>query len=64
MYSKEDSYEDSEKHGAGLKPDKTFHKKCFEGTMSKKASLPGQMYVPTKTLPVDEFAGDEIMGKK
>ena len=55
---------DKDSSGSGLKPDKLSHQKNFEGTMSKKATLPGQMYVPTKTLPVDEFAGDKIMGKK
>lgn len=62
MYSKESSTSDEK--GKGLKPDKTSHQKNFEGTMAKKSTLPGQMYVPSKTLSVDTFAGDVIMGKK
>lgn len=57
-------YSEKEEKGEGkkseLKPDKLGHRKNNEGTLSKKASLPGQMYVPTKTLSVDDFAADHI----
>lgn len=45
---------------ANLKPDKTCHdKKQDMGTMAKKASLPGQMYVPKKDHNESDFAGEE-----
>ena len=64
MYSKEGKSYTNDEREKGLKPDALAHKKCNEGTMAKQATLPGQMYVPKKTLPVDLFAGDVIMGKK
>lgn len=52
-----------EKHhysDSSLKPDKTCHyKKEDMGTMAKKASLPGQMYVPKKDHNESDFAGEE-----
>lgn len=42
-----------------MKPDKTEHKSCDEGTKAKKASLPGQMYVPKKTHNESDFAGEK-----
>jgi hypothetical protein len=45
---------------SNLKPDKTCHEKNQDmGTMAKKASLPGQMYVPKKDHNESDFAGEE-----
>lgn len=44
-----------------LKPDKTGHKKHEdEGTMAKKAKLPGQMYVPEKCHNESDFVGEKM----
>lgn len=43
-----------------LKPDKTKHdKKEDMGTVAKKASLPGQMYVPKKCHNESDFVGEK-----
>lgn len=42
-----------------MKPDKTKHKNCYEGTEAKKSSLPGQMYVPKKVHNESDFAGEK-----
>lgn len=50
---------DKEK-SSGMKPDKTCHEKKHDmGTMAKKTTLPGQMYVPKKVHNESEFAGEE-----
>lgn len=50
------SYSDSH-----LKPDKTVHKKHEdEGTMSKKAKCPGQMYVPKRDHNESDFVGEKM----
>jgi hypothetical protein len=53
----------SEKGGysdSNLKPDKTCHdKKEDMGTMAKKTSMPGQMYVPKRNHNESDFAGEE-----
>jgi hypothetical protein len=43
-----------------LKPDKLVHKTNKMGTMAKKDTLPGQIYVPKTTLSVDDFAADHL----
>lgn len=51
--------EHKEKKGE-MKPDKLCHeKKQDQGTMSKKASLPGQLYVPKKTHNESDFVGEQ-----
>lgn len=50
---------DKMKKDYGMKPDKTCHKKADMGTESKKASLPGQMYVPKKHHNESDFAGEK-----
>lgn len=55
MRKDKERYNDS-----NLKPDKTCHdKKDDMGTMAKKATLPGQMYVPKKDHNESDFAGEE-----
>lgn len=55
-YGKSDG---NSKHG-GMKPDKNVHEsKNDMGTMAKKASLPGQQYVPKKCHNESDFAGEE-----
>jgi hypothetical protein len=56
MEKKEKShYSDS-----NLKPDKTVHKKNEDlGTMAKKTTCPGQMYVPKKDHNESDFAGEK-----
>lgn len=50
-----DGYSDS-----NMKPDKTCHKKHEDmGTMAKKTTMPGQMYVPKKDHNESRFAGEE-----
>lgn len=45
---------------SNMKPDKTCHEKRQDmGTMAKKATLPGQMYVPKKDHNESDFAGEE-----
>jgi len=45
---------------SNMKPDKTCHyKKEDLGTMAKKTTMPGQMYVPKKTHNESDFAGEE-----
>lgn len=46
---------------SNMKPDKTCHKSKEDlGTMSKKAKLPGQMYVPKHDSNESEnFAGEK-----
>lgn len=41
-----------------MKPDKTCHFKSNEGTTAKKATLPGQMYVPKKIHNESNFVGE------
>lgn len=54
------SYSDS-----NLKPDKTGHKKSEDqGTMSKKAKCPGQMYVPKKDHNESDFVGEKASMRK
>lgn len=52
-----------EKHkysDSNMKPDKTCHYKNEDmGTMAKKTSLPGQMYVPKKYHNESDFAGEQ-----
>ncbi len=44
---------------SNMKPDKTCHKKNEDmGTMAKKATLPGQMYVPKTTHNESDFVGE------
>ncbi len=57
MYSETSKDKKSSKHAH--KPDKTCHYKDEEGTMAKKATLPGQMYVPKKVHNESDFAGEE-----
>ena len=53
--SKSKKYSDS-----NLMPDKTCHYKNEDmGTMAKKATLPGQMYVPKTTHNSSDFTGEE-----
>jgi len=56
MEKKEKShYSDS-----NMKPDKTGHKKNEDlGTMAKKTTCPGQMYVPKKDHNESNFAGEK-----
>ena len=56
MEKKEKShYSDS-----NMKPDKTGHKKNEDlGTMAKKTTRPGQMYVPKKDHNESNFAGEK-----
>ena len=42
-----------------MKPEKNCHKMDNMGTQAKKASLPGQMYVPKKMHNESEFAGEK-----
>jgi hypothetical protein len=50
-----DKYSDS-----NMKPDKTGHKSHEDmGTMAKKTTMPGQMYVPKKCHNESDFAGEE-----
>ena len=44
---------------ADLKVDKTGHKHENMGTEAKKATLPGQMYVPKKTHNESDFVGEK-----
>jgi len=45
---------------SNLKPDKTGHKSKEDmGTMAKKSTCPGQMYVPKKDHNESDFAGEE-----
>lgn len=45
---------------SNLKPDKNCHVKNQDmGTMAKKATLPGQMYVPKKSHNEADFAGEQ-----
>jgi hypothetical protein len=45
---------------SNMKPDKTCHKNHEDmGTMAKKATLPGQMYVPKKDHNESDFAGEK-----
>ena len=45
---------------SNLKPDKTCHYKNEDmGTMAKKTTLPGQMYVPAKDHNESVFAGEK-----
>ncbi len=54
---KHENYEKKErKHYE--KVDKLEHQKCNLGTMAKKASLPGQQYVPKKEHNESDFAGE------
>ena len=39
-----------------MMPDKECHKSTNMGTMSKKTSLPGQMYVPKKNFNESDFS--------
>lgn len=55
MHKDKAKYSDS-----NMKPDKTCHYKNQEmGTEAKKASLPGQQYVPKKTSNESNFSGEE-----
>ena len=50
----------SEESKSGMKPDKTKHKSQEnEGTEAKKATLPGQMYVPKKTHNESDFSAEK-----
>ena len=52
-----DKKNDKYRHGQeGMKPDKTCHHNNKEGTTAKKATMPGQMYVPKKTSNEGTFA--------
>jgi hypothetical protein len=45
---------------SSMKPDKNCHKSGEDmGTMAKKATIPGQMYVPKKTHNESVFAGEQ-----
>ncbi len=45
---------------SNMKPDKTCHEKNQDmGTTAKKATIPGQMYVPKKYHNESDFAGEE-----
>ena len=50
---------ESERKDKKMKPDKTGHHEFYEGTMAKKTTLPGQMYVPKKTSNESEFVGEK-----
>jgi hypothetical protein len=52
-------YSSDKKGGSSMKPDKTCHEHNDEGTMAKKTTLPGQMYVPKKDHNESDFAGEE-----
>jgi len=55
IMDKKSNYSDS-----GMKPDKTCHKSGQDmGTEAKKASLPGQQYVPKKTHNESDFVGEK-----
>lgn len=49
----------SKKEKGSMKPDKTCHKPSDMGTMAKKSSTPGQMYVPKKDHNESNFVGDK-----
>jgi hypothetical protein len=52
-----DKKNDKYRHGQeGMKPDKTCHYNNKEGTTAKKATMPGQMYVPKKVSNEGTFA--------
>lgn len=59
---KEHKMNSKEKHkysDSNMKPDKTCHYKNEDmGTQAKKASLPGQQYVPKKDHNESNFAGE------
>lgn len=55
MSKEKGKYSDS-----NMKPDKTCHYNNQDtGTMAKKATLPGQMYVPKKTHNESDFVGEK-----